>query len=79
MKIGDHINPQITCFKYLGFIILNDRERERDVNHRIQTGWMKWRNTWVLFVIEMYHPNLMENFFFDRTSIGPTILYKTEC
>ena len=32
-------------FKYLGSIIKKDGEIDSDVNHRIQTGWLKWRNT----------------------------------
>jgi len=36
VKVGDHIIPQVTRFKYLGSIVQNDREIEADVNHRIQ-------------------------------------------
>ncbi|KAH1188137.1 hypothetical protein GmHk_U059979 [Glycine max] len=43
VKIGDHIIPQVTRFKYLGSVIQDDGEIEGDVNHRIQAGWMKWR------------------------------------
>jgi hypothetical protein len=42
-KVGDHIIPQVTQFKYLGSIVQNDGEIEADVNHGIQTGWLKWR------------------------------------
>ncbi|KAL5158405.1 Craniofacial development protein 2 [Glycine soja] len=41
VKIGDHIIPQVTRFKYLGSVIQDDGEIEGDVNHRIQAGWMK--------------------------------------
>lgn len=30
-------------FSYLGSIISMDREIEEDVEHRIRTGWFKWR------------------------------------
>ncbi|KAH1262863.1 hypothetical protein GmHk_02G005393 [Glycine max] len=40
VKIGDHIIPQVTRFKYLGSVIQDDGEIEGDVNHRIQAGWM---------------------------------------
>ncbi|KAH1251469.1 hypothetical protein GmHk_05G014337 [Glycine max] len=43
VKIGDHIIPQVTRFKYLESVIQDDGEIEGDVNHRIQAGWMKWR------------------------------------
>lgn len=38
VKVGDHIIPQVTQFKYLGFVIQNDGEIEGDVNNRIQVG-----------------------------------------
>lgn len=43
MKVRDHIISQVTRFKYLGSVIQNVGEIERDVNHRIQDGWVKWR------------------------------------
>jgi len=33
VKGGDHIIPQVTWFKYLGFIIQKDGEIEASVNH----------------------------------------------
>ena len=41
VKVGDHIIPQVTRFKYHGSIVQNDGEIEADVNHRIQVGWLK--------------------------------------
>jgi len=38
VKVGGHIIPQVTRFKYLGSIVQNDGEIEADVNHRIQAG-----------------------------------------
>jgi len=35
VKVGDHIIPQVTWFKYLGSIVQNNREIKADVNHRI--------------------------------------------
>jgi len=43
VKVGDHIIPQVTRFKYLGSIIQNDGEIEAGVSHRIQAGWLKWK------------------------------------
>lgn len=39
MKVGDHVNQQITRFKYLGSVIQHDGEIKGDVNHQIQAGW----------------------------------------
>ena len=43
--------PMSSHFKYLGSIIQNDREINNDLNHRIQTGWLKWRNATGIYVI----------------------------
>jgi len=37
VKVGDHIIPQITRFKYLGSIVKNG-EIETNINHRIQAN-----------------------------------------
>jgi len=40
VKVGDHIIPQVTRFKYLGSIVQNDGEIKADVSHHIQAGWL---------------------------------------
>ncbi|KAF1877380.1 hypothetical protein Lal_00016077 [Lupinus albus] len=39
VKIEDHIIPQVIRFMYLG----STGEADEDVNHRIQTGLIKWQ------------------------------------
>ncbi|KAL5152766.1 Craniofacial development protein 2 [Glycine soja] len=76
VKIGDHIIPQVTRFKYLGSVIQDDGEIEGDVNHRIQAGWMKWRKaSGVLCDAEV--PIKLKGKFY-RTAVRPAILYGTE-
>ena len=41
VKIGDHIIPQVTRFKYLGSVIQDEGESEGEVKHRIPAGWVK--------------------------------------
>lgn len=36
VKVGDHIIPQVTRFKYHKYVIQNNGEIKGDVNHRIQ-------------------------------------------
>ena len=43
MRIEDHERPQCDSFGYLGSIISKDGEIDGDVEHRIKTGWLKWR------------------------------------
>jgi len=55
VKVGDHIIPQVTRFKYLGSIVQNDGEIEADVSHHIQAGWLKWRRASGVMCIRKYH------------------------
>ena len=44
VKIGEHIILMVLSFQYLGSITQNNGEIDEDVIHKIQVGWMKWRN-----------------------------------
>ncbi|KAH1190454.1 putative protein arginine N-methyltransferase 6 [Glycine max] len=77
VKIGDHITPQVTRFKYLGSVIQDDGEIEGDVNHRIQAGWMKWRKASGVLCDAKVPIKLKGKFY--RTAVRPAILYGTEC
>ncbi|KAL5187393.1 Craniofacial development protein 2 [Glycine soja] len=77
VKIGDHIIPQVTRFKYLGSVIQDDGEIEGDVNHRIQVGWMKWRKASGVLCDAKVPIKLKGKFY--RTAVRPAILYGTEC
>ncbi|KAL5172393.1 hypothetical protein HKD37_16G045160 [Glycine soja] len=77
VKIGDHIIPQVTQFKYLGSVIQDDGEIEGDVNHRIQAGWMKWRKALGVLCDAKVPIKLKGKFY--RTAVRPAILYGTEC
>ncbi|KAH1210522.1 LINE-1 retrotransposable element ORF2 protein [Glycine max] len=77
VKIGDHIIPQVTRFKYLGSVIQDDGQIEGDVNHRIQAGWMKWRKASGVLCDAKVPIKLKGKFY--RTAIRPAILYGIEC
>ncbi|KAL5155233.1 LINE-1 retrotransposable element ORF2 protein [Glycine soja] len=77
VKIGDHIIPQVTRFKYLGSVIQDDGEIEGDVNHRIQAGWMKWRKASGVLCDAKVPIKLKGKFY--RTAVRLAILYGTEC
>ncbi|KAH1237173.1 Craniofacial development protein 2 [Glycine max] len=77
VKIGDHIIPQVTRFKYLGSVIQDDGGIEGDVNHRIQAGWMKWRKASGVLCDAKVPIKLKGKFY--RTAVRPAILYGTEC
>ncbi|KAK8925796.1 hypothetical protein KSP39_PZI018370 [Platanthera zijinensis] len=43
IKLGDQDISRSECFKYLGSIVLKDGGIDKDVTHRIQADWLKWR------------------------------------
>ena len=51
LKLEDNIIPKVTQFN--GSIVKNDGEIEVDVNHRIQSGMLKWRKAKVFYVQEI--------------------------
>ena len=42
VSIDEAVVKSMTKYKCLGSIIQRDGEIDKDVNHRIQTGWLKW-------------------------------------
>jgi len=77
MKVGDHIIPQVTWFKYLGSIVQNDGEIEADVSHRIQAGWLKWRRASCVLCDKKVQLKLKRKFY--RTAVRSSMLFGTEC
>ena len=67
----------MSSFKYLGSIIQSNGEIDGDVIHRIQAGWMKWRNA-SGFICDRKIPNKLKGKFY-RTAIRPAMLYGSEC
>ena len=77
VKIGEHIIPKVSSFRYLGSIIQSNGEIDGDVTHRIQAGWMKWRNASGV-ICDRKIPNKLKGKFY-RTAIRPALLYGSEC
>jgi hypothetical protein len=77
VKVGDHIIPQVTQFKYLESIVQNDGEIEADVSHRIQAGWLKWRRASRVLCDKRVPLKLKGKFY--RTAVRPAMLYGTKC
>jgi len=77
VKVGDHTIPQVTRFKYLGFIVQNDGEIEADVSHRIQAGWLKWIRASGVLCDKKVPLKLKGKFY--RTTVRPALLFGTEC
>ena len=69
--------PRSSHFKYLSSIIQKDGEIDSDINHRIQAGWLKWRNS-TRVLCDRNIPLWLKGKFY-RTAIRPSLLYDTEC
>ena len=65
------------CFKYLGSIIQKNGEIDGDVNHRIKTGWLKWKSTTEVLCDYNIPFSLKGKFY--RTVVRPSLLYSMEC
>jgi len=77
VKVGDHIIPQVTRFKYLRSIVQNDGGIEADVSHRIQVGWLKWRRASDILCDKKVSLKLKGKFY--RTTVRPAMWYGIEC
>ncbi|KAM2568845.1 hypothetical protein TB2_009032 [Malus domestica] len=63
--------------RYLESILQKNRKLDRNLNHRIQAGWMKWKSASVLLCGCRMPLKLKGEFY--RTSIRPSMLYGIEC
>ncbi|XP_057543262.1 uncharacterized protein LOC130821491 [Amaranthus tricolor] len=64
-------------FKYLGSVIQSDGKIDRDVTHRIQAGWLKWRAATGVLCDKKFPSRLKGKFY--RVAIRSALLYGTEC
>ncbi|XP_028027185.1 uncharacterized protein LOC114240729 [Bombyx mandarina] len=64
-------------FKYLGSILQNDGNIDRDVTNRINAGWMKWRQVSTTACDRRMPLQLKGKNY--KTIIRPVVLYESEC
>ncbi|XP_057535488.1 uncharacterized protein LOC130813662 [Amaranthus tricolor] len=76
VSIDETIVKSTSKYKYLGSIIQRDEEIDRDVNHRIQAGWLKWRVATAV-LCERKLPSKLKGKFY-RAAIRFALLYGTE-
>ncbi|XP_046971133.1 uncharacterized protein LOC124538205, partial [Vanessa cardui] len=62
---------------YLGSLIQGDGEIDRTVKHRINTGWMKWRQVTGTICDPRIPLKLKGKIY--KTMIRPAVLYGSEC
>ena len=74
------IGGEVACtskFKYLGSVIQSNGEIDRDVTHRIQADWLKWRVATRVLCDKKFPCRLKGKFY--RVAIRPALLYGTQC
>ena len=75
MRIEAQHVPQ--RFRFLGSIISKEKELEKDVEHRIRVGWLKWRLAYgVLY--DRHIPTRLKRKFY-KTTIRPAMTYGVAC
>jgi hypothetical protein len=58
-------------------MLQKDRDFDEDVNHRIEAGWIKWRQASGILCDKRVPQKLKGKFY--RTTIQPAMLYGVEC
>ncbi|KAK8926626.1 hypothetical protein KSP39_PZI018666 [Platanthera zijinensis] len=77
IKLGDQGISQSECFKYLGSIVQKYGDIDKDVTHKIQAGWLKWRGASGILCDRKVPLKLKGKFY--RTAIRPVMLCGSEC
>ncbi|KAK8941454.1 hypothetical protein KSP39_PZI009792 [Platanthera zijinensis] len=77
IKLGDQDISCSECFKYLRSIVQKDGGVDKDVIHRIQTSWLKWRGAPEIICDRKVPLKLTCKFY--CTTIRPAMLYSFEC
>jgi len=77
VTLEGQVVPRKDTFRYLGSMLQRDGDIDEDVSHRIQAGWMKWRQASGILFDKRVPQKLKGKFY--RTAIRPAMLYGAEC
>jgi hypothetical protein len=77
VRLDGQVVPKKDTFHYLGLMLQKNGDIDEDVSHKIEAGWLKWRQASGILCDPRVPLKLKGKFY--RTVIRPTILYGTEC
>ena len=77
IRMDGGVVPTKDVFRYLGSMLQKDGGIDADVNHRINAGWMKWRQASGVLCDRQFPLKLKGKFY--RTAVRPAMLYGAEC
>nr|XP_016442661.1 PREDICTED: uncharacterized protein LOC107768062 [Nicotiana tabacum] len=77
MKLDTQVIPKRDSFKYLGFVIQENEEINKNVTHRIRARLMKCRLASGILCDKNVPPRVKRKFY--KVVVRPTMLYGVEC
>ena len=77
LQLGEDFIPRREFFKYLGSILQSNNGIDKDVDHRIQVGWLKWKSTSRVLCDRKVPLKLKGKFY--RVVVRSALMYGSEC
>jgi hypothetical protein len=77
VSLEGKIVPKRDTFRYLGSMLQSNGDIDEDVCHRINAGWMKWRQASGILCDKKVPQKLKGKFY--RMAVRPAMLYGAEC
>ena len=69
--------PKVDKFKYLGSIIQQNRNIDKDISQRLKVGWQKWKYTTGVLCDKRVPLGLKDKVY--HMVVRPAVLYGSEC
>ena len=77
LQLGADSVPRRESFKYLGSFLQSNGGIDKDVEHRIRVGWIKWKGVSGVLCDKKVPLKLKGKFY--RVVVRPALLYGLEC
>lgn len=77
IRIDNRALPKVDNFKYLGSVLTQDANVDKDVDHRINTAWLKWRSLSGVLCDHKMPVRVKGKIY--KTVVRPALTYGAEC